>query len=144
MRILDIAQKPPPAVAAEATAQKAARVLRKSRSGALVVTAGGKIAGILSERDIVLRVVGKGLDPHRVRVSRIMSTPVERVAPDASLEDAFDLMKTSHVRHLVVVDAKSRPVRLLSLRKVAEARIESATDQLRSLESFVGAETAGD
>ena len=144
MKILDIAQSPPPTVAADATAQKAARVLRKSRSGAALVLARGKLVGIVSERDLVHRVVGKGLDPHRVLVSKIMSRPVEWVGPDATLEAAFDLMQTCHVRHLAVAGPGDRPAGLLSLRRVAEARIESASDQLRTLESFVGADTAGD
>ncbi len=144
MKILDIAQSPPPSVAADATAQQAARRFRKSRSGALVVLARGKLVGILSERDLVLRVVARGLDPHKVRVSTIMTKPVESTGPGATLEGAFDLMQACHVRHLAVVDAKDRPIGLLSLRRVAEARIESASDQLRTLESFVGADTAGD
>ena len=144
MKILDISQSPPPSVAADATAQQAARRFRKSRSGALVVVARGRLVGILSERDLVLRVVAKGLDPHKVRVSKIMSKPVEWVGPDATIEGAFDLMQSCHVRHLAVVDGKERPVGLLSLRRVAEARIESASEQLRTLESFVGADTAGD
>jgi CBS domain-containing protein len=144
MKAFDLAQSPPPTVEADATAQKAARVLRKSQSGAALVVARGKVVGILSERDLVLRVVGKGLDPHKVRVANIMSKPVEWVGPDATPEAAFDLMAVNHIRHLAVLDSKDRPVGLLSLRKVAEARIESASDQLRTLEAFVGAATAGD
>ena len=144
MKAFDIAQSPPPAVHAGATAQQAARVLRRSQSGAVLVLARGRMAGILSERDVVLRVVGKGLDPHRVRVAKIMSTPVEWVGPDATIEAAFDLMVANHVRHLAVLDAKERPIGLLSMRKVAEARIESATDQLRTLELLAGVGTAGD
>ena len=144
MNVLDLAQSPPPTIDVEATAQKAARVFRKSKSGAALVTSRGKLVGILSERDIVLRVVGKGLDPHRVKVGRVMSRPVEWVGPDATAEGAFDLMAANHVRHLAVVDAKSRPVGLLSLRRVAEARIESAAEQLRTLEAMAGVGTAGD
>jgi len=144
MNVLELAQSPPPVVDAEATAQKAARVFRKSRSGAVLVLSRGNLAGILSERDVVLRVVGKGLDPHRVKVSQIMTRPVEWVGPEATPEAAFDLMTANHVRHLAVVDKKARPVGLLSLRRVAEARIESASDQLRTLEAMAGVGNAGD
>ena len=144
MRIIDLAQSPPPTVEADATAQKAARVFGKSQSGAAIVVSRGKVVGMLSERDLVRRVVGKGLDPHKVRVSKIMSKPVEWVGPDATPEAAFDLMAVNHIRHLAVLDSKERPVGLLSMRKVAEARIESASDQLRTLEAFAGAGTAGD
>lgn len=144
MKILELAQSPPPTVDADATAQKAARVFRKSRSGAVLVLSRGKLVGILSERDLVLRVVGKGLDPHRVKVSKIMTRPIEWVAPDATPEAAFDLMAVSHIRHLAIVDSKARPVGLLSMRRVAEARIESAADQLRTLEAMAGVGNAGD
>src|SRR5690349_9431909 len=103
MKVLDLAQSPPPTVSVEATAQKAARVFRKSRSGAALVLARGKLVGILSERDLVLRVVARGLDPHRTRVGKVMSAPVEWVGPDATVEAAFDLMASNHIRHLAVV-----------------------------------------
>jgi CBS domain-containing protein len=144
MKVKELAQSPPPTVDADATAQKAARVFRRSRSGAALVLARGKLVGILSERDLVLRVVGKGLDPHRVKVAEIMSRPVEWVGPEATPEAAFDLMAANHVRHLAVVDGKARPIGLLSMRRVAEARIESASEQLRTLEAMAGVGTAGD
>jgi len=144
MKVLDLAQSPPPTIDAEATAQKAARVFRKSQSGAALVVSRGRLVGMLSERDIVLRVVGKGLDPHKVRVASIMSKPAEWVGPDATPEAAFDLMAVNHIRHLAVLDSKERPVGLLSMRRVAAARIESASDQLRSLEALAGVGAAGD
>ena len=144
MNILDLAQSPPPIVDADASAQKAARVLRKSRSGAVLVLSRGKLVGILSERDIVLSVVGEGRDPHAVKASKIMSRPVEWVGPDATLEGAFDLMASNRVRHLAVLDANGRPVGLLSMRRVAQARIESASEQLATLEAMAGVGAAGD
>jgi len=144
MRAFDVAQSPPPAVDAAATAQSAVCVLRRSQSGAALVVSRGRMVGILSEHDLVLRVVGKGLDPHTVRVEDIMSKPAGCVGPDATLEAAFDLMVANHIQHLAVLDAKERPIGLLTRRKVAEARIESATDQLRTLEELAGVGTAGD
>jgi CBS domain-containing protein len=143
MSILRLAQSPPPSVAAATTAQKAVKVLRRARCGALIVLDKGRMVGVLSERDLVHRVVGKGLDPRVVRVSEIMTTDVAKVGPDATWEAAFDLMTDRHIRHLAIVDARGRPVGLLSLRNLAEARIESAADQIRTLQSFAGADSAG-
>ncbi len=144
MRVLELAQSPPPTIDAGATGEQAARVLRKWRSETVLVLSRGKVVGILSERDLMLRVVGRGLDPRLVKVARIMTKPIRWVEPDASPEAAFDLMVHSHIRHLAIVDAKARPVGLLSMRRVAAARIESAGEQPRSLDAMAGAGAAGD
>ena len=143
MNILDLSQSPPPSVAIDTTAQRAAAVLRRSQSGAVIVLEKGKMVGVLSERDLVYRCVGKGLDPRRTKVSEIMTPDVATVGPDASREFAFELMTARHIRHLAVVDARNRPIGLLSLRTLAQAQVESAADQIRTLQAFAGADAPG-
>ncbi len=140
MTILRLAQSPPPPVAAATTVAKAIRIFRKSRSGALAVLDGGKLVGVVSERDLVHRVLGKGRDPTKTRIADVMSRDVERVGEDASVEQAYDLMSARHIRHLVVTDRTNRPVGLLSQRSVAQAQIDAAAGRLTRLHSFVGDE----
>jgi CBS domain-containing protein len=140
MSILRFAQSPPPSVAAATTISKAVRLFHKSRSGALAVLDQGKLVGVLSERDLVHRVLGKGRDPAKTRVADVMTPDVERVGEDTSIDQAYDLMSARHIRHLVVTDSAGRPIGLLSHRAVAQAEIEAAATRLTKLPSFVGYE----
>jgi CBS domain-containing protein len=138
MSILRFAQSPPPSVTASTMVFNAVRVLQRSRSGALAVLDDGKLVGVLSERDLVHRVIGKGRDPAKTRVGDVMTRDVERVGENATLDEAYDLMSARHIRHLVVTDRQGRPVGLLSHRAIAQAEIESATSRLGRLPTFVG------
>lgn len=138
MKALDLAHRPPPSIPADVTVQAAARAFRKFRSGALLVLERGKLVGVLSERDLVLRVVGRGLDPRRTPVTRVMSTPVARVLAGAEARAAFELMTAKHIRHLAVVDGRGKVVGMLSHRIVAEECIHRTTEQLRALAPLLG------
>jgi CBS domain-containing protein len=140
MSILRLAQSPPPSVAATTTVTKAVSSLRKARCGALAVLDAGKLVGILSERDLVHRVLGRRLDPAKTVVADVMTRDVERVGTESTVEHAFDVMSARHIRHLVVVDEKNRPLGLLSHRTIAQAQIEAATNRLGALHPFVGDE----
>ncbi len=144
MNVGRIAASPPPSVAADVSVQRAVRPFRNSRSGALLVLDRGRLAGVLAERDVVLRVVGRGLDPRVTKVADVMTKPVDSVRADTPVEYAFDLMSSRRIRHLAVVDDQDRPIGLLSIRAVARACLECAAEQLKTLEACVGAESAGD
>jgi CBS domain-containing protein len=71
--------------------------------GCLLVEEGGKVKGIITERDIVRRVIALGVDPKKVRVADIMSSPLVVVEPDAMIEEAAKVMVTYKIRRLPVV-----------------------------------------
>jgi CBS domain-containing protein len=141
--ILRHAESPAPSVAAGAGVRKAVEVLRRAQSGALVVLDRGKLVGVLSERDLVMRVLGEGRDPETTRVSEVMTAPVEEVTSDATLDGVLRVMGARHIRHVVVVDARRRPLGLLSMRNVARARIDQAFEELRTLEEFANDSLGG-
>jgi CBS domain-containing protein len=143
MPIIDLARRPAPSVEVGLSVQKAVAAFRHARAGALLVMDGAKLVGILSERDLVHRVVGEGRDPRTTRVEEVMTPHVDTVTPDASPEEAFALMTQRRIRHLAVVTARGRAVGMLSLRDVAQARLASAAEQLSTLEQFVTADGPG-
>ena len=57
----------------------AVEAFRRSQSGAVLVLEKGRLVGILSERDLVLRVIGEGRDPRKTRVSEVMTTTVDNI-----------------------------------------------------------------
>jgi CBS domain-containing protein len=83
-------------------AQTAARIMRDRGIGSLFVTNDKEIIGILTDTDMMRRVVAAGTDASQTKVEQIMSAPIMTIEEDKTLLDANDLMARSHVRHLGV------------------------------------------
>jgi CBS domain-containing protein len=88
----------------DATAAEAARLMRDQGIGSVVVqTAGGP--GIVTDRDLVVRVLAKRHDPKQLRLAEIVSAPAATLSADASFAEAAALMRARAVRRLPVVGA---------------------------------------
>lgn len=72
--------------------------------GACFVEKDGKVVGIITERDIVRRVVARNLDILKTKASEIMSRPIIAVEPDTSVEDALRTMAEKKIRRLAVIE----------------------------------------
>ena len=83
-------------------AQTAARIMRDRGIGSLFVTNGKEIIGILTDTDMVRRVVATGADTHKTTVEQVMSAPIMTIEENKTLLDANDLMAKTHIRHLGV------------------------------------------
>ena len=143
MHVDRLARKPAPTVPVGATVREAVEVMAEQNTGALVVLDGSSPAGIVSERDIVLRAVREGLDPSTTPVERIMSAPVETVNCKTEPGKAIEVMAGRRFRHLAVVDDAGKLVGLLSSRDTFQEHLSYLFDQLLSLESFVCADGPG-
>lgn len=95
----------------------AARLMAENRVGAVLVTEAGRIAGVLSERDIVFRAVAPGLPLDTTAIGEVMTREPVVVEIDASVSDALAAKLGEAFRHLPVVDG-DRPVGLLSYRDI--------------------------
>ncbi|MEP7180736.1 MAG: CBS domain-containing protein [Betaproteobacteria bacterium] len=92
-------------VAAAATVAEAVDVMAAREIGAvLAMTEDGLVAGIFSERDLLLRVVQAGRDPKTTPVSLVMTRDVRFVSPGTTTEAALALMHVHRFRHLLVID----------------------------------------
>lgn len=86
------------------TVKDAARLMNESMIGCLIVISGtGKIEGIVTERDILTDVVAEGKDANTITIGDIMTTDLVVITPDASLEDAADVMTAKKIKKLPVV-----------------------------------------
>ena len=84
--------------------KEAACLMNESMIGCLIVISGtGKIEGIVTERDILTDVVAEGKDPCSVNIGEIMTKDIVVITPDASLEDAADVMTAKKIKKLPVV-----------------------------------------
>ena len=86
--------------------RKAVERMNNQEIGCLVVLEKGNFAGILTERDVLTRVVVKARNPDKTRVGDVMSKPLIVVDPEASLEEALELMFKKRVKKLTVVKDK--------------------------------------
>ncbi len=98
----------------EASVRDAAIQMRSRGHTCVLVARGGKPVGIVTERDILYRVVASGRDPNKVMLKEVMSSPLITVSPKTSLSEAMTLMATRGVRRLVVME-EGKPVGLLTL-----------------------------
>ncbi|MDJ0272966.1 MAG: CBS domain-containing protein [Candidatus Caldarchaeum sp.] len=90
-------------VSPETSVYAAAKLMAEEEVGSLVVTVGEKPVGVLTERDVVRRVVAAGLSPRRTSVEDVMTSPVVVVGENTTLEEAVAIMASNHVRRLLVV-----------------------------------------
>lgn len=103
-----------------ASAREAARLMAEHHVAALLVIERRGLAGIVTERDVTVRVVAAGRDPDRTSVESIMTADPRTLAPDDSLPEALELMRLHGFRHLPVVE-DGRPVAMVSVRDLHAA-----------------------
>ena len=118
----DIMTKDPVFCQASDTATIAAKLMQKHDIGALPVVGnlrGGKLVGIVTDRDLAMKVVATGSDPHKVTVDDVMSRPVVTCSPDDDYQQALELMERNQIKRIPAIDASGHVVGMISLADVA-------------------------
>jgi len=119
MKVKDLMTSQPTVVRPEDMLSQAATLMKQQDCGAIpVVSKDGKLVGIVTDRDIVIRAVAAGKDPRATPVSAVMSADPVTLSPDASADDAEKLMADRQVRRLPVV-AEGRLVGLIVTAQLA-------------------------
>jgi uncharacterized protein (DUF2267 family)/predicted transcriptional regulator len=90
----------------DASALEAARALENNQIGAVIVQDQGRVVGIVTDRDLALRVVGRELDARTTQLGEVMSPDVVTLPPEASQADAIGLMQARNVRRIPLVDGE--------------------------------------
>jgi signal-transduction protein with cAMP-binding, CBS, and nucleotidyltransferase domain len=89
-------------LSSDKTAMEAARVMTHRRVSSVLVSRRGETCGIITDHDIISRVVAKGLDPNEVSIAKVMSSPLITVSDEAGIDEAAKKMAAQKVRRLVV------------------------------------------
>ncbi|MGD0319985.1 MAG: CBS domain-containing protein, partial [Nitrososphaerales archaeon] len=126
LKVKEIMSPNPLTIPADATVMQAAKAMDKHDSSCVFVKSKGKIVGIITERDITRRVVGKGASPKQTKVKSVMTSRIVVTSPEASIEEALKVMTTNKLRRLPVVDKKGDMVGLVSTADIAKALAEKA------------------
>jgi len=100
------------------SAKNAGEILRRTRRDALVVIKNGKPIGILTDTDLIKKVVAKNLVPSKVKVKNIMSSPLVVISKDNTILDATRKMRRSNIKRLAVIE-NNRLIGILSLSDIA-------------------------
>jgi CBS domain-containing protein len=122
--IREVMTADPQTVSSDATLEEAAREMQSDDIGAVLVTDNGGVAGILTDRDIVVRAVAEGRDPSSTKVGDVATREVQTLTPDSSVDDAIKLVREQNVRRIPVVE-DGRPAGIVSIGDLA---IERDTD----------------
>jgi CBS domain-containing protein len=122
--------------APEATVLEAAELMSEARVGALLVMEGDTLVGIFSERDVMSRVVLRGLDPKRTYIREVMTRDVVCVENDVSPDDAMAIITGRRVRHLPVIQGR-RVVGVVSIGDLVRWAIRDREQSIVQLNEYV-------
>jgi CBS domain-containing protein len=120
--VRDVMTPLPRALDASASVVDAAEIMRDADIGDVVVLEDQQLYGILTDRDIVVRVLAEGSDPASVRVGEVCSRELTTIPPTASVADAVRLIREKAIRRLPVVEEDGEVVGIVSMGDIAVAR----------------------
>jgi CBS domain-containing protein len=118
-------------IAPHATLAEAAKKMASQDIGSLPVCAERKrVVGIITDRDITVRAVARGMDPNSTRVEEVMTRDVLSCSSEAEVEQACELMEKRQVRRLLVTGQDDTPVGIVSLGDIALCLRESQSGEV--------------
>jgi CBS domain-containing protein len=101
--VRDIMTRPVITAGVDIDIYSAAKIMGKANVGSLIIVQGIKPIGILTERDLVKKIVAHAIDPRSVKAEEVMSSPLVTISPETSLRDAAATMLKSGVKRLPVI-----------------------------------------
>lgn len=143
MNLIRLGPKPPLIVSPADSVHSLTVKFTERNVGAAAVLEGEQLVGVITERDVIKNVVAPERNPHDVRVRDIMSSPVITVDLKTTVTTAVSIMRSKHIRHLVVVDAAGKVVGMLALRYVLYAVMDDLEKNVGDLTSYILADGPG-
>lgn len=129
-------------ISEKASVREAANQMAEKHIGCLLILEAGRLKGIISERDVMTRVVALGLDADSTHVWEVMTPRVVTISPDDATEQALMLMQEGGFRHLPIVK-DGRVLGILSVRDLYAAALGACELELREVSSYIQGETYG-
>jgi len=141
--LLKIAKHPALITTTEATVRSLCERMLAERVGAMAVVDKGKLVGIVSERDVVIRVVVERRDPGTTRVGDIMTSNVVTAHEGMTVYEALRKMDDGNFRHLPLVDGAGAVIGMLSVSHLLSRRVEELDLRNVDLQNFIAADGPG-
>ena len=127
-------------IAPDASVYDALKLMAEKAIGALLVVAGKRVVGILSERDYARKVALQGKISKKTAVKEIMSLKVMTVRPDQKIEEGLAMMTDRHIRHLPVLEG-GKLVGIVSIGDLVKDIISEQKYLIKNLEQYIGGST---
>ena len=138
MNLLSIAHTPPIQVSPRDSVMDAVEASLPAKVGAVAVVDGGNLVGIFTERDLMVKVVHKRLDPDQTLIHEVMTTPVITIQPDTPAEEVLQLMLEKHIRHLPISTNGIEAEGMLSIRNVLQFMVTVLRANVQHMENYIG------
>jgi CBS domain-containing protein len=119
-----------------ATVRDAVQVMTANNVGIVLVLEGERLVGVFSERDVVRRVVDRGLDPARTPVGDVMTSDLVVGDPDEDYQSAMRKMDQANIRHLLVVKG-AEMLSMISIRDLIRVDMQDKGEEIRYLREYL-------
>jgi CBS domain-containing protein len=130
-KIAEVMSGRPRAVTPQTSVREAARLMDEEDVGSLpVVDQGARLVGIVTDRDLAVRVIARGSDPEETEVGEVASKDIVALTPEHDLDEALTLMAREQVRRLPIVAGENELVGMLAQADVARATKDKPTGQV--------------
>jgi CBS domain-containing protein len=122
---------------AEATVFEAVSKMVDGNVGSLLVTEGGRLVGIVTERDYLRRVAIVGRDERTTPVREVMSAPIVYTTPESSIEECMAVMTERRIRHLPVLTESREVMGVVSIGDLVKYQTREQSAQIKFLEEYI-------
>ena len=123
--IRDVMTANPACVTQKDSIRDVARIMAREDTGVVPVVDGKKVVGMITDRDIVVRLVAEGKDPSNAKVTDAMSKNVRSIKDDSTINDALQVMSSAQIRRVPVVNKNNEIVGIVSMKDIATESRES-------------------
>jgi CBS domain-containing protein len=117
--VRDVMTPNPASVSEKDSVRDAARIMKDEDTGVVPVCDGRKVIGLVTDRDIVVRLIAEGKDPQNARVNEVMTKHVRSVQEDATINEVLTLMSSAEIRRVPVVNRNDELVGIVSIGDIA-------------------------
>ena len=122
---------------AESTVFDAVSKMVDGNVGSLLVTEGGRLVGIVTERDYLRRVAIVGRDERTTPVREVMSAPIVYTTPESSIEECMAVMTERRIRHLPVLTESREVMGVVSIGDLVKYQTREQSAQIKFLEEYI-------
>jgi CBS domain-containing protein len=124
-KVSDVMTPNPAVVSEKDNIREVAKIMAREDIGVVPVVDGKKVIGMITDRDIVVRLVAAGKDPASARVNEAMTKQVRSVKEDTPIDDVLNLMSSAQIRRVPVVNDRNELVGIVSIGDIAKDKKET-------------------
>ena len=132
-RINTLPLTPPVTVQAGTPVGRVVDEVQKKNVGCVLVYEAGRMVGIITERDVLLKVVARDVDYTTTKIDDFMTREPVTLSPDNTIGDAATLMNDRHFRHIPVIDGNGQATGIVSIKDIIQMLAESFPEQVLNL-----------